>query len=265
MLVLILAAIVGFGTFFVIYSLKGGFASKSEGTANSQVASKPTGNPSSESSVKMIDSFKNEAIEAIESNSLESDEKTESSMDDSDIEQSIKYFEFEYGLSEKTSSINEIPLPKTPKKPNPIDFSGLIITGNRLETDMFTLTVPDGWEACNAGDCIFMYDNRHQSERLYLFTLRSIKLTGEDFGAFLDKVFGNHAGLKSYTINENEYVYSDVSKGKKTIQVLLKPLGSSFGLMMQCHSQTNRLTSWQKEIVESLKLKPIKETINATK
>lgn len=255
MLVLILAAIVGFGTFFVIYSLKGGFTFNANND-NRRVATKPDDNRSEESPALFLPPEIKEGKYKVIFEDGHSSQLTGELGD---------YIEVEFDPVESTSSIVEIPLPKTPIKPNPIDFAGFKISGNRLETDMFTLTVPDGWEACNAGDCIFMYDNRHQSERLYLFTLRSIKLTGEDFGAFLDKVFGNHAGLKSYTINENEYVYSDVSKGKKTIQVLLKPLGSSFGLMMQCHSQTNRLTGWQKEIVESLKLKPIKETINATK
>lgn len=257
LVVILIVIVIGAGAFFVFRSITSGFTSKTE---QAGAIKQETKQLQFVQTARVGEKVIAENKKPVAKLSTDSEESGETLDGISEIELNMKYVEFEYGLSEKTSTIDKITLPKTPIKLNSRDFSGFSIMGNILETNMFSLKIPDGWEACNAGDCIFMYDNRHQSERLYLFTLKSVMMTTDDYGAFLDKVFGNHSGFKSYDINGNEYVLSEVTKGRKTLQTLLKPLDTSFGLMFQCHSSTNRLTSWQKEIIESLRLKPVKET-----
>lgn len=246
MLVSILASVVGFGTFSVIRIFGPSNVKKADESRIAQQISKAVGNNVTVSLPQVIKDGKY-TIEWIESG------RTELTGNKDD------YLEIDFDATETISSIREISLPKTPYRFKTKNFTGFKSNDKFFETDIFTAALPEGWDACCKGDCIYLYDKKRQTERLYLFTLRSIKMTKADYSAFLDKVFANHKKLKSYTINGNGFVYSLSSKDNKYITTLLKPLDSDFGLMFQCHSSTNMLTSKQKQIVSSIRLKNVTE------
>ena len=134
-------------------------------------------------------------------------------------------------------------------------FEGFEFRGGKLETNMFSMDVPRGWEIYNTAECIVMFDTNKQSEQFAIFTLKSVKFTQKKYEAFLDKVYGGHEKLSSLKFGKLEFFYSSVDGGSTQYQTLLHPINPVFGLMIQSRSIERRISKTQQDMIASIILK----------
>lgn len=135
------------------------------------------------------------------------------------------------------------------------NFEGFEFNDGRLETNMFSMNVPRGWEIYNTSECIVMFDANKQSEQFAIFTLKSVKFTQKKYEAFLDQVYGGHEKPSSLKLGKLDFIYSSVDGGSTQYQTLLHPINQIFGLMIQSRSIERRISKTQQDMIASIILK----------
>lgn len=121
-----------------------------------------------------------------------------------------------------------------------------------LDTGMFTVRMPDGWELYRTEECLVIFNKKIAGEQVAIFTLRSVTFTEKKFARFLDKVYGGHTEFGRQSLGSLEWITTDVQNKNQIDQVLAVPINRIFGLMIQSHSKTGKLTDTQKEIISSI-------------
>ncbi len=134
-------------------------------------------------------------------------------------------------------------------------FSNATPKNGVLDTGMFTVKMPDGWDLYRTEECLVIFNKNTAGEQVAIFTLRSVTFTEKRFARFLDKVYGGHTEFGRETLGKLEYVTTDVQNKNQIDQVLAVPINRIFGLMIQSHSKTGKLTETQKEIISSISFK----------